>query len=107
MQCTPPAARTMRRACARRWQHSASSHKSIAQLTPATLLLLLPRLECAAELVGERSECLRRCSIPAGGVLAHFCRLLRLQDDALLMCGFQRFAICLAMGNASSIGIGP
>ena len=41
---------------------------------------LLPRLECAAELVGERSEPLRRRSILAFGVLAHFLGLLRVQD---------------------------
>ena len=39
--------------------------------------LLLPRLECAAELVGERSEPLRRRSILAFGVLAHFLGLVR------------------------------
>ena len=33
---------------------------------------LLPRLECAAELVGERSEPLRRRNVLAFGVLAHF-----------------------------------
>src|SRR5262245_24761687 len=74
MRCTQPAARTTRRACVPRWHNSASSRKSIAQP------LLLPRLECPAELVGERSEPLRRRSIPAFGVLADFCSLLRVQD---------------------------
>ena len=48
------------------------------RLLPATSIL--PRLECAAELVGERSEPLRRRGILAFGVLAHFLGLVRVQD---------------------------
>src|SRR5580765_4734422 len=41
---------------------------------------LLPRLECAAEFVGKRSEPLRRCGILALGVGAHFIGLVRVED---------------------------
>src|SRR5439155_7608664 len=40
---------------------------------------LVARLECAAELISKRTEPVRRRSIPAFGILAHFLGLVRVQ----------------------------
>src|SRR5438093_12700689 len=47
---------------------------------PRISMSLLPRLECAAQLLGERSESLWRRGVRAFGVLAHFLGLPRVQN---------------------------
>src|SRR5439155_21347765 len=57
-------------------------HATIASIPfiVTSTVLLLARLESAAELVGERAEPLRRRNIRALGILTHFVGLARVQD---------------------------